>query len=137
MYQEDFHHHRAHLFELFGPIVGNIPHGIIFPYIILFMLIQDDASQATHTPDNQSQIIISLFLSASIFAKFGNHCYLHYFGNLVHLDKVRHLNWEGATYATFARGTWCGVQKTNINQDGKISNLPVSVLLRLIVVMRP
>jgi len=27
VYQEDFHHNRARLFELFGLIMGNVPSG--------------------------------------------------------------------------------------------------------------
>ena len=36
VYQEDFNCEVARLFENFGPVIGNIPHGSSFPYTILF-----------------------------------------------------------------------------------------------------
>ena len=59
--QEDFHHDQAHLFELFGPTVGNIPYRGSFSYNILFTLMQDDAGWA-------AQKLANNFISFSLFS---------------------------------------------------------------------
>jgi len=114
VYQEDFHHNRAYIFEVFGPIIGNIPHGDSFPYIILFTLMGEDAGWVTHTPDQRCQIIVALFLNATILAELGNHCCFHYLFNLVDLDRVRNLNLEVGAYANLIEGIRSGVRKTNV-----------------------
>jgi len=92
VYQEDFHHGRVYVLELFCLIMGNIPHGGSFPYSIHFSLMQDAIDWAVHSPRQHSRIILVLLLGTTIFAELGNHFCFHCLVNLINLDIVQHLN---------------------------------------------